>query len=90
LLPREEIKMGKHATVQTVVDHMDHIVELVGPEHIGLGSDYDGIPYAPDGLEDASKVPNITLELVRRGYSSDDIKKMLGGNFLRVIKKILK
>jgi len=90
LVPREEVRAGRRATVETVVDHIDHITELVGTDHIGLGSDYDGIPYPPDGLEDASKMPNITLELVIRGYSDDEVKKILGGNFIRVIKKILK
>ncbi len=90
LVPRKEVRAGRRATVETVVDHIDHIAELVGADHIGLGSDYDGIPYPPDGLEDASKMPNITLELVRRGYSDDEVKKILGGNFIRVIKKILK
>jgi membrane dipeptidase len=90
LLPREDITSGKKATVKTIFDHIDHIVELVGVDHIGLGSDYDGIPYPPDGLEDTSKMPNITLELVERGYSDDDVKKILGDNFLRVIDTVLK
>jgi len=89
IMPREELQAGKKATVASLVDHIDRIVGLVGPDHIGLGSDYDGIPYPPDGLEDASKVSNITLELVKRDYSDEDIKKILGGNFLRVIEKIL-
>lgn len=89
LVPREDLSSGKRATVKSVVDHIDHIVDLVGPEHIGLGSDYDGIPYPPDGLEDASKMPNLTLELVRRGYSDGDIENILGGNFLRVIGEVL-
>jgi membrane dipeptidase len=89
IVPREELQAGKKATVASLVDHIDRIVGLVGPDHVGLGSDYDGIPYPPDGLEDASKVPNITLELVKRDYSDEDIKKILGGNFLRVIERIL-
>jgi membrane dipeptidase len=89
IMPREELQAGKKATVSSLVDHIDRIVGLVGPDHIGLGSDYDGIPYPPDGLEDASKVPNITRELVKRDYSDKDIVKILGGNFLRVIEKTL-
>jgi membrane dipeptidase len=71
------------------VDHIDHIVELVGPDHVGLGSDFDGIGSTPVGLEDASKMPNITRELVSRDYSDEDIVKILGGNYLRVFKTIL-
>ena len=76
------------ATLGGVVDHIDHIVNLVGPDHVGLGSDFDGIPYTPKGLEDASKMPDITRELVKRGYGKDDIVKILGGNHLRLIKEI--
>ncbi|MFQ6077009.1 MAG: dipeptidase [Candidatus Bathyarchaeia archaeon] len=78
-----------HATVRRVVDHIDHIVELVGPEHVGLGSDFDGIRTTPEGLEDVSRMSNITKELVRRGYPEDDIRKILGENHLQVIRKVL-
>ncbi|MFA9437857.1 MAG: dipeptidase [Candidatus Bathyarchaeota archaeon] len=76
------------ATLRGVVDHIDHIVNLVGPDHVGLGSDFDGIPYTPKGLEDASRMPDITRELVKRGYGKEDIVKILGGNHLRLIKEI--
>ncbi|RLG97257.1 membrane dipeptidase, partial [Candidatus Bathyarchaeota archaeon] len=76
------------ATVGGVVDHIDHIVNLIGPDHVGLGSDFDGIPYTPKGLEDASRMPDITRELVKRGYGKEDIVKILGGNHLRLIKEI--
>ena len=76
-------------TVNNVLDHIDHIVKLVGVDHVGIGSDYDGIDQAPKGLEDVTKVPNITRGLVYRGYSNDDIEKILGANFLRVFRKIL-
>ena len=78
-----------HATVQGVVDHVDHIVGLVGPDHVGLGSDFDGISYTPVGLEDVTRMPNITVEIVKRGYSEEDIKKILGGNHLRLIKEVV-
>jgi membrane dipeptidase len=78
-----------NATVQGVVDHIDHIVDLVGPDHVGLGSDFDGIPYTPIGLEDATRMPNITAELVKREYDEEDIKKILGGNHLRLIKQVV-
>jgi len=78
-----------HATVQGVVDHIDHIVELVGPCHVGLGSDFDGITRTPVGLEDVSKMPRITAELAKRGYSDPDIRKILGENHLRLIKTVV-
>jgi membrane dipeptidase len=78
-----------HATVQGVVDHIDHIMNLVGPDHVGLGSDFDGIPYTPEGLENVTKMPNITAELVRREYSEEDVKKVLGENHLRLFKEVL-
>jgi membrane dipeptidase len=77
------------ATVQGVVDHIDYIVSLVGPNHIGLGSDFDGIPYTPEGLEDVTRMPNITAELLKRDYSEEDVKKILGENHLKMMKKVL-
>jgi len=71
--------------VKAVVDHIDHVVKLTGnANHVGLGSDFDGIDSTPVGLENAGKMPAITDELVRRGYKEPDIRKILGGNFLRV------
>jgi len=78
------------ATVEKLVDHIDHIVRIVGPDYVGLGSDFDGIGAPPVGLEDVSKMPNITRELVRRGYEDEDIVKILGGNHLRVFREVLK
>lgn len=72
-------------TVSDLVDHIDHIVEVAGVGHAGLGSDFDGITNSPEGLEDVSKFPAITEELVRRGYSDSDIMKILGGNVLRAM-----
>jgi membrane dipeptidase len=66
-----------------VVDHIDHIVQLVGIDHVGLGSDFDGMGSPPAGLEHIGKIATITDELVHRGYSDDDIAKVLGGNLLR-------
>ncbi len=74
--------------VGTVVDHIDHIVALVGPNHVGLGSDYDGVPSVPTGLEDCTGMPAITAELLRRGYSAKDVRKILGGNFMRVFERV--
>jgi len=67
-----------------LIDHIDYIAKLVGVDHVGLGSDFDGISSAPLELDDVTGFPAITRELVKRGYSRKDIKKILGGNFLRV------
>lgn len=76
--------------VKTLVDHIDHVVEITGnADHVGLGSDFDGIGSTPIGLENVSKLANITTELVNRGYSDADIKKILGGNFLRVFRQVV-
>jgi len=71
--------------VKDIVDHMDHIIDLVGVDHVGIGSDFDGA-YLPVDMEDASKVYRITEELARRGYTDQEVKKILGLNILRVIK----
>jgi membrane dipeptidase len=69
-----------------LIDHIDYIVKLVGADHVGLGSDFDGIESAPKELDDVTDFPLITRELLIRGYSNEDIKKILGGNFIRVFK----
>jgi len=72
-------------TVAHVVDHIDHVVQLAGIDHVGLGSDFDGITAVPEGLEDVSKYPAISAELESRGYDEKGIAKILGGNVLRVL-----
>jgi membrane dipeptidase len=74
--------------VGTVVDHIDYITRLVGPDFVCFGSDFDGVFALPDGLDDCSMVPNITRELVERGYSEEDVRKILGGNFMRVFRQV--
>ena len=71
------------------IDHIDHIVELVGPDHIGLGSDSDGMPSTPVGLEDVSKMPNITKELIKRKYFEEKIRKILGEKHLRLFMQVI-
>jgi membrane dipeptidase len=71
-------------TVSDVADHVDHVVRLVGIDHVGLGSDFDGVPSVPVGLEDVSRYPALVAELLRRGYAEDDVRKLLGENLLRV------
>ncbi len=75
-------------SVATVVDHIDHIVNLIGVDHVGLGSDFDGMSNPPVGLGDCSGMPEITRELVTRGYTEDDIRKVLGGNFMRLFRDV--
>ena len=72
-------------SVHTVLDHIDHIARTAGVDHVGLGSDFDGIERVPEQLEDVSTYPHITQGLLDRGYSAPDIKKILGGNLLRVL-----
>lgn len=69
-----------------LIDHLDHIVKLIGVNHVGLGSDFDGINSSPRELNDVTNMPLITEELMKRGYSKKDIFKILGGNFIRVLK----
>jgi membrane dipeptidase len=71
-----------------IVDHMDYIVSLIGDDHVGLGSDFDGISITPRGIEDVSKMPEITRVMLERGYSDERIKKILGGNFMRVFREV--
>lgn len=73
-------------TLGQMVDHIDYIVKLVGDKYVGLGSDYDGVSSLPIGLDDVTTYPKITEELLKRGYSKKSIKRILGGNVMRVMK----
>jgi membrane dipeptidase len=75
-----------HVSWERIIDHIDHAVKLVGADHVGLGSDFDGATM-PDGMEDCSKLPKITEALMRKGYTDGDIRKILGGNTLRVMEQ---
>ncbi|HTH00621.1 MAG TPA: dipeptidase [Vicinamibacterales bacterium] len=81
---------GPRATVAEAANHIDHIRKVAGIDHIGLGSDFDGITQVPQGLEDVSKFPSLIAELFRRGYKDDEIKKILGQNILRVMRDVEK
>jgi membrane dipeptidase len=74
-------------TVSRLVDHIDHVVKLVGIDHVGIGSDFDGVQSTLKDLSDVSQLPNLTRELLRRGYSESDIDKILGQNMLRVMEE---
>lgn len=84
----EFITSNGKGTVSDVVDHIEHIIKVAGIDHVGLGSDFDGVPELPEGLEDASKYPNLEKELLKRGHSEDEIKKIFHENLLRVFEKI--
>src|SRR6476659_8523918 len=70
--------------ISRLIDHIDHIVKVAGINHVGIGADFDGANDMPEGARDVSMLPNITYELLKRGYSAQDIRKILGENFLRV------
>jgi membrane dipeptidase len=70
-----------------VIDHVEHVARVAGVDHVCIGSDYDGIPVAPAGLDDVSRLPFITRELLKRGFSAEDVRKVLGENVLRVMEE---
>jgi len=75
------------ATIKLVADHVDHVKQIAGVDHVGIGSDFDGIDVTPEGLEDVSKYPALTAELLSRGWSDEDVKKFLGLNVLRAMRQ---
>lgn len=79
---------GGKATLADAANHMDHIRKVAGPDHVGIGSDFDGIQTVPAGLEDVSKYPALTAELLRRGWPEADVRKALGLNMLRVMRRV--
>jgi membrane dipeptidase len=81
----DEVK-NMRPTLSMLIDHLDYIVKLIGVNHVGLGSDFDGVNSLPQQLDDVTAYPLITKALVERGYSKKDIQKILGGNFLRLLK----
>jgi len=76
------------ATLDQVADHIFHAANVAGIDHVGIGSDFDGVPALPDGLTDASKLPALSERLMQRGMSEGDLEKVLGGNFLRVFEDV--
>jgi membrane dipeptidase len=78
------------ATIDDVVANIEHVVQVAGIDHVGIGSDFDGIQNdVPKGLEDASKMPALAALLRKRGHSEADVEKIMGGNFLRVMKQVI-
>ena len=84
----DAVKAIPRPSYKQIVDHIDHVVELVGVRHVGLGSDFDGIEATPDGLEDVSRMQKVIIELRKRGYSDYEIRHIAGGNFLRVMEQV--
>jgi membrane dipeptidase len=82
---REFAKRLPPVYASRIVDHIDHIVKLVGVDHVGIGSDFDGVQSTVADLATIADLPNLTKELLRRGYSANDVEKILGGNMLRVM-----
>ena len=87
--PTSELEQDPRArgTIHDVVDHVEHVINVVGIDHVGIGSDYDGVSRLPVGLEDVSTYPRITQLLLERGYDESQIHKILGGNVLRVLRE---
>src|SRR5262249_53880985 len=71
-----------------LIDHIDHMVKVAGVDHVGIGSDFDGIPSTPQGIDSAADLPKITEALLARGYSSEAVHKILGGNLMRVFNRV--
>lgn len=81
---QDEIMALPRPSYKLIADHIDHVVSLVGVDHVGIGSDFDGIEVTPDGMEDVSMMPNLFDELRARGYTDDDLSKITSGNFFRI------
>jgi membrane dipeptidase len=94
-MARDRVRQREYArrlppvNVARIVDHIDHIVKLVGVDHVGIGSDFDGVQITTSDLATVAELPNLTKELLRRGYSESDIDKILGGNMLRVMENLV-
>ena len=90
-IEREWLAKIPRPPLKSLIDHMDHIAKVAGIDHVGLGSDFDGVSGAtPQGIDSAADLPKITQALLDRGYSADDIHKILGGNLLRVFREVEK
>ena len=75
---------------ESLIDHFDHIIRLRGSTHVGIGTDFDGISALPEGIDSAADLPKITAALLARGYSAEDLRKILGGNLMRVFAAVQK
>ena len=80
-------KIGR-AFFNSLIDHFDHVIKVAGIDHVGIGTDFDGIPVPPEGIDSAADLPKVTAALMARGYTTEDMKKLLGGNLLRVFRDV--
>jgi membrane dipeptidase len=88
-IEREWMAKIPRSPLKSLIDHIDHIAKVAGIDHVGLGSDFDGVSGAtPQGIDSAADLPKITQALLDRGYSAEDIKKILGGNLMRVFREV--
>ena len=89
VIPTDELEKDdtQRGSIHDVVDHIEHIIKVAGINHVGIGSDFDGVPTLPTQLEDVSMYPYISQELLNRGHSSEDVHKLLGANALRALRK---
>jgi len=85
---KQKLKTIPRATLAQVADHIEHIRDVAGVDHVGLGSDFDGMSAVPEGLEDVSTFPALLAELARRGWTDEDLAKLAGGNFLRALRRV--
>ncbi|TIC25949.1 hypothetical protein E3Q12_00657 [Wallemia mellicola] len=79
--------MGDEPTIADVANHIDHIAEVAGKSHVGIGSDFDGVPTTPEGLDDISKYPSLFVELYKRGWTKNELAGLARGNFIRILRK---
>jgi membrane dipeptidase len=80
-------KIGR-ASFNSLIDHFDHVIKIAGIDHVGIGTDFDGIAVPPEGIDSAADLPKITIALMARGYTAEDMQKLLGGNLLRVFREV--
>jgi membrane dipeptidase len=85
-----DFRTGTQTPFHVLIDHFDHIAKVAGVDHVGIGSDFDGVSALPEGMEDVTRLPRIAQALLDRGYSEADVQKMLGGNMLRVMEQAMK
>jgi membrane dipeptidase len=76
--------------LSALIDHIDHIAKVAGVDHVGIGSDFDGVDCLPQGMDSVADLPKITEEMMKRGYTAEDMHKILGGNLLRVFAQVEK
>lgn len=87
-VPEFTNKEPRKSTVDDVVDHIVHVAERIGYDHLGLGSDFDGMPTHVQGLEDVSKYPNVVAKMLERGISPENVEKVIGLNLIRVFREV--